>query len=419
MQHLLKNLTFFTLLLSSLWLVNSAGATTLNANSCSQSDVQAAINSAAAGDRVVVPAGNCTWTAAVTIPGSKKIMLQGAGIDSTLITFSSASAIAINIDLSGSRLTGFTLKEGGIQVDGDGWRVDHCKFYSESSFLNGVLVAGSREYNHPTGLVDHCTFYNTRVAIAGWMGLMANALWAQPLNLGSGDNVVYVEDCVFDATLHANAIDSNYGGRYVFRYNTVNDTYIEAHSVQSGTNRASMKWEIYNNTFNQINYGQWVPMFLRGGTGVVFNNTVTGTWGNPSIALNNMRSCPYANPNITQGWCDGSSAWDKNTIGMNGYACRDQIGRSTDLSLWTAANSYPPQTHAPVYAWNNKYGTKDVVFYVHEGETGCSGNAAHIVANRDFFLAQKADYTPFTYPHPLIQTWADVPAPTNLRISLP
>lgn len=46
-----------------------ARASTIRAASCSQSDVQAAIDAASDGDTVAVPAGNCTWTTAVNING--------------------------------------------------------------------------------------------------------------------------------------------------------------------------------------------------------------------------------------------------------------------------------------------------------------------------------------------------------------
>ena len=93
-----------------------------------------------------------------------------------------------------------------------------------------------------------------------------------------------VEDNTFTATIFTNAIDCNYGGRYVFRHNSVTDTYLEAHSIQQ-TNRACRKWEIYENTIAQVNYPVYRSMFIRGGTGVVFNNTVTGAFGERTIAL--------------------------------------------------------------------------------------------------------------------------------------
>ena len=55
---------------------SGAEAQTVNAASCSQSDITTAISSASVGGTVVVPAGSCTWSS-LTI--SKAITLQGAG----------------------------------------------------------------------------------------------------------------------------------------------------------------------------------------------------------------------------------------------------------------------------------------------------------------------------------------------------
>ena len=55
------------------------------AASCSLAAIQAAIASAGGGDTVTVPAGNCTWNNALLLPDDKKITLQGAGKDATII----------------------------------------------------------------------------------------------------------------------------------------------------------------------------------------------------------------------------------------------------------------------------------------------------------------------------------------------
>jgi hypothetical protein len=403
-----KALFVLAILMTGLAISVGADAATINAASCSRSAVQTAINGASSGDTVRVPAGTCSWATAVSIPTNKKISLQGAGISSTIITVSPAGE-AVKTAQSRSRITGFTFNDGYIIIDGDGWRVDHCKFYNASAVNEGVIASGQREVHHPTGLVDHCSFYNARVLVVGWAGLMAHALWAQPLNLGVGNGVVYVEDCTFVGTVHSNAVDANYGGRYVFRYNTVTDTYLEAHSVQ-GDNRAARKWEIYNNMFIQENREMWVPMFLRGGTGVVFNNTLSGTWTDPRIALDNVRDCENRD---TAGICDGTSPWDGNQPGGSGYPCRDQIGRSKDNYLWTATTPYPPQAFDPAYAWNNKLGGNDVPFFQHNN---C---ANHIQPGRDYYNnTVKAGYTPYTYPHPFVQGWTpvEIPPPQNLHI---
>jgi hypothetical protein len=56
-----------------------AYATTIQAKSCSLTDVRNAINLASIGDSVVVPTGNCKWNSTLTI--TKAITLQGAGAD--------------------------------------------------------------------------------------------------------------------------------------------------------------------------------------------------------------------------------------------------------------------------------------------------------------------------------------------------
>ena len=85
--------------------------------------------------------------------------------------------------------------------------------------------------------------------------------------------------------------------------------YLEAHSIQQ-TNRACRKWEIYENTIAQVNYPVYRSMFIRGGTGVVFNNTVTGAFGERTIALDNSRSATSAGTVFNV--CDGHQLWDGN-----------------------------------------------------------------------------------------------------------
>ena len=381
-----------------------AGANTINAASCSQGDVQSAVNSAVNGDRVLVPAGTCNWSTDVSVPSSKRLTLEGAGIDVTTINDTGGD---LDINQSGSRVTGFTFECLSIEIDGDYWRIDHNKLTC-GSFTTSVEVIGSQLTDNPKGLVDNNEFINTRVLVRGFPANIAVEMWGstqwyEPLALGT-DEAVYVEANTFTFNVFGNAIDCNQGGRYVFRYNTVTDVYLEAHSVQ-GEHRACRKWEIYENVIQQINRAMWVPMFLRGGTGVVFNNTLTGTWTSPTITVDNVRSFDDRGGDVGQ--CDGSSPWDGNNE-PNGYPCRDQIGRSTDAWLWTSQNPYPPQELDPLYTWNNTHGGNSVVI------NPVNGSAIHIVQGRDYFNGvQKPGYTPYPYPWSLPAP----AAPTNVRIT--
>ena len=60
-----------------------AAATTINAKSASQSDVAAAIASAADGDTVTIPGGTASWTRTLQI--KKGITIQGASVGATII----------------------------------------------------------------------------------------------------------------------------------------------------------------------------------------------------------------------------------------------------------------------------------------------------------------------------------------------
>lgn len=361
---------------------------TIYADSASYTDVNTAYGLCSVEDTLIVLAGEETWSSVLEV--TIKITLRGMGINSTIITKTDE---IIDLNQSGSRITGFEFIDGHVTVDGDGWRVDNCKFYRESVFSVGINVRGNRENYHPTGLIDNCVFHNKRVLVVGWAGLLAHGLWVLPLNLGLADNRFFVENCTFTATVSpANAIDGSYGGRFVFRHNIVNDMYIEAHSVQ-GNHRAIRSWEIYENIINQVSENIYMPFRLRGGTGVVFNNTLTGTWGDANIGLDNVRD--YTD-SPTSGYCDGLSDWDENTVGEAGWACRDQIGRGEDDSLWEPGNEYPSQSSEPAYAWNNFIGATPVEFKpILEAAT------PHIVEDRDFFNTEKTGYNSYDYPHPL------------------
>src|SRR5262245_43408152 len=69
-------------------------AATINAATCSSTDVQAAINPAAGGDTVVIPNGACTWTSGVTING-KGIVLTGQSKTGVAITNNASYGITV------------------------------------------------------------------------------------------------------------------------------------------------------------------------------------------------------------------------------------------------------------------------------------------------------------------------------------
>src|SRR6266404_6421783 len=105
--------TIAGLILFSLFL-SRAEASIINAASTSQADVSSAVNSAANGDTVVIPAGTSTWTTGVSVSG-KGIKIQGAGGGRVEGTSTSSLAIGTGSKSftvrSGSTINGFTVGE--------------------------------------------------------------------------------------------------------------------------------------------------------------------------------------------------------------------------------------------------------------------------------------------------------------------
>ncbi len=305
-----------------------ANADTITADSCSYEDVSSAIDSAESGDTVIVPAGECVWDETVSIPDNKRIILQGTGSDATVITWEGTNE-AIDLGRSGSRLTGFKviLPSGTsnycVHVYGNDWRIDHCEFenFTGNSRM-GIYIRGIPLYSDPRGLVDNCVFKNTRVNIHGDASLTAHNSWYINYQLGTRD-FVFVEDCIFTRTIFGNSIDVQYGGNYVFRQNVIINSNTEVHSSDNsdGSHRAGRLWEIYENTFNATKY-MYAPFRLRGGTGVVYSNTIKGDYEDPNILIDNVRTY--------EGYCTE-------------YPCRDQIGRGRDAWLWTDEHPFHPR----------------------------------------------------------------------------
>lgn len=91
----MKSLSFCSaVIIFMCFLNNSSKGNVIQAVSCSQSDVQFAIDLAQDGDSVFVPAGNCSWSNSVTIH-NKSISVIGPGKANITITLTGASAFIL------------------------------------------------------------------------------------------------------------------------------------------------------------------------------------------------------------------------------------------------------------------------------------------------------------------------------------
>jgi len=393
--------------------LSATDAATIPAATCSQVAVQAAVEMAQEGDIVTVPAGACVWQDPVTFATS--LTVQGAGIDLTIITDDTAAATwaqaPLWITCAGKhiRITGFTFRDydkqdsfGIINLRGNDntFRFDHLKF--DDINVRSIMIAGNSY-----GVIDHCEFLQPG-GQGVWIGDSrgdphGSTSWSEPMSYGTAD-AVFIEDSTFVwGGSSDGAVDCTDGARYVFRHNTVAGIMAGNHGMDSRP-RSCMQMEIYDNTFAAPTHSVFLAIQSRGGSAVVFDNTITGAY-NLGIGITNYRSCCYAgaactpSPAPPHGDCDGTNPLDGNTEPIEtfkGWPCKDQIGRGT------------LQSSQPLYEWNNTKDGADVDVTVYNNWTGCDGVdplpevADHVQADRDYFNdTPRPGYTPYTYPHPL------------------
>jgi len=399
----------------------SAESATLTAPNCTEVEVQKKINEAASGDIVAIPAGNCTWTNGVSW-NDKNLTLKGAGQGVTVITTSADPMIRVTADSRASfRITGMTINWGFLNhstiylvnntiTPRKGWRIDHITFNQTGGGTGGA--------SHPIvvigllwGVVDNCVFNdngNGQQSVSHYAYVnqaetesnVGRISWENiPAGLGT-DTAVYVENCIFNhSTTNMSAVnDTEYGGRMVIRYSTIYNSMVMTHSGR-GDGRGGLKLEIYNNTFTS-NVGYFRPALIRSGTGVFFNNNISGNYEAKVFSIDNQRSC-LAMPTL----CDGTDQkYDKNTPGERGWPCEDQPG--------TGGGAWRNQILEPWYAWNNG-------IYEFVNNSACP--SPQVKSGRDYFNnggTPKPGYTAYTYPHPLTERLivTEVDPPTNVRI---
>ena len=242
-------LLFATMAASLLW-HPQASAATVSATSCAQANVQSAVNSAADGDTVSVPAGSCSWSGTISW-SNKNVSVIGAGKDVTNISCSAcfiATSTAADSKYSKFRISGMTLNGSGtgplIKINDNvstphaGWRVDHVKLSYPTGNGYGIFVAGAT-----WGLIDHNDFnlgnmlniINVGQMSTEWPATAAKPyggyLMSLPLDMGTA-NALYIENNTFLSTAPGGcaAYDtSSGGGRAVFRYNTVTGCMYYSH----------------------------------------------------------------------------------------------------------------------------------------------------------------------------------------------
>ena len=373
-----------SVLLGALFLISTSASTAhaqvseISAASCSQVHVQAAINSAASGNTVLVPAGTCTWNSNVSI-SNKTIILKGAGrTDSgTIINYGGSGHSLISIDpglqTGRAEVTGFKFVGG----DPNYWSGMHIRFSGPNQWRNlrihNNTFAGGRNAvirggTAVEGLIDNNIFQGSSHSIQ--FDGAGSSDWSSPVEYG-GPGFFFVENNAFD-NLDTNgstgwfAADVMNGGKVVFRHNTLKNAFWENHDrCRSGlpSNRA---FEVYDNVFTHDSNG-WKAIDLSSGDGVIFGNTFSSSWSNAIGAYNSR---------------EGSCSLPSNEI----------LGAI-----------------APVYSWGNTRQNGSSANTIN-----CTSSAA-ACALMTFATpgTQKPGYTPYTYPHPLASGSVTPPPPSD------
>jgi hypothetical protein len=434
----------FVILFSALFAPRLAAQTTINAASCNESDVAAAVSQATTdGDIVSIPSGTCVWTSPLSVAQTNSITIQGAGA----VTPSSSCTFVPGQDCTTSQGTDQTILEdetnhnapgdpamlGIVTASGKSFRLTNLSVQFESSNttvayhgmvgISGYSQAVRIDHIHFVlggesgeqinfggwvyGVVDHCQFdegFGNDIMFqeGGWnndpYGLGA-ASWADSDYFGS-NKFIFAEDNVFNGSFIDDCVA---GGRYVLRYNSFNGSYLQTHGLTPNNWRGCRSMEVYNNTMvyssNPTATNWFASIMLESGTGMFWGNTLTGyikIVDSDTPRTNNATYSETATPN-GWGFCGtalGPSSWDENSD-STGYACMDQVGRGkgdmvngSDFPNFVDALlgdiTWPHQALDPVYVWDNTYNAVP-----DESTDAIWGNTPTVVTieNRDYYLS--------------------------------
>jgi hypothetical protein len=378
------------------------------AQSLAAADVTSCISSASAGGTIHLTTGTVDWSGGgVTLNKALKVIGQTSGCpaacdDATKIQV--GTVVAFTTTASNWRISGITF-EGAGNTDGSivanaggatvtsGWRVDHCHFKDTTGRgISGGAYANITGYGKDfPALIDNNRFFAAArfKAVEVYGGsLTTHGEWDTTLVLGGGD-FLFIEDNYFVHTTMpdgVSSIDGDTGARYVIRYNTFQNGDISAHGVETCSAidatpvcvwRSTHGWEIYGNTFTYNTTHSFV-VNIRGGTGVIHHNTVTGTVGTFKPARYVYERGDLTRTCLLAGACQGSSTYDGNQAGTYGYVCYQQIGA-------TGSTGIVPK---PVYHVGNVYNgsTVEANFTEATFEAGC--NYQHVQIGRDVILVE-------------------------------
>lgn len=414
-------------------------AATIGATTCSRADVGSAVTAAGYGDTVNVPAGSCTWTSSLTI--TKGIILKGAGSSQTTIQSGKVGGYLLIYSPDSTSVTtnarfevsGFTWDmantgDAGIWLDNASNTPINRVLIHDNIFKN--MNAGNRslnpaclqvgEHGDVYGVAYSNTFQDCKIVGENYGNYQIS--WnTTTFDYGSANNFYWEDNTMTgNSTFHY----GGHGGRYVSRFNTYAfnpgtwEVVWDVHGNQPSGVYATMGCEVYGNTVSLG--GGTTVVDHRGGEGMFFDNTVTGTSGtwqvreeyddsidpttnpepqhvsNSYYFLNTFNGAPQRIEK-TQDCCtvlfENQQFWNY-TTGFDGTVGVGSGLLSARPSTCTAGVGYWATDQGE---WNSTH-------------SGPDGQLYKCTSTNTWTLY----YTPYTYPHPL-RSSSSIAPPTNLK----
>lgn len=304
------------------------------------------VGSSLAGDGEGAPADIQTWhdnagtvegdTFQITSSGdistelliTKAVVIQGQGREVTIITdkvTGNNSVFATDLAGAGKQtiyrdfqirpdttLASPSNTQAAIEVEGAGIIIVGRVKFGVNGSNEGLPHALELKNTSATGVCYDSVFLQVDgvyVRHEDWAGgVNGDGSWENVVNWGSGE-FFFVEDCTIDNTGNVMAlIDGNGGARVVVRYCNLTDAILLLHGNDSSNQQRSGRGlEAYENTFNLITGPTPGAVVDRGGTMIVHNNTVTGSYTDMILLTHYRRGREF------RGWmaADGVVLWDE------------------------------------------------------------------------------------------------------------